>query len=406
MTVSPRARILCVDDEPAVLEGLRLALRPYPFEILTAASAIRGLEILAATPVDVVVSDEQMPGMSGSEFLEIVCRKYPETVRITLTGQASLDAAIRAINEGEIYRFVLKPCNPVDLAHNIQSALQLKRLRDESVQLLAALRQRTADLSAANAELQQANERAERANRAKDVFLASMSHELRTPLHGILSFAQFGIRQGATAKPEELRDYFLHIHESGETLLALLNGLLDLAKLESGRMNYSWGEGDLADLAAEVSDEWSAACWERGLKVHLEGFEEPVPVKTDPARLKQVMRNVVGNAVKFTRSVIVLRLERDRGADVVRLRILDDGPGIPAAELEVVFEKFVQSSTTQSGAGGTGLGLAICREIVTAHRGRIWAENRPEGGAMFVIELPPWSPGAEADADATPPVAA
>lgn len=136
-----RETVLFVDDEPHLLEGLRTALRKEPYEILTASSAAKGLDILASRHVDVVVSDEKMPGMQGSEFLSLVRRQYSHTLRIILTGQASLDAAIRAINEGEIYRFLSKPCSPVEIAHTIRDGLLLKNLTREGSRLLEATRQ-------------------------------------------------------------------------------------------------------------------------------------------------------------------------------------------------------------------------------------------------------------------------
>lgn len=132
--------VLFVDDEPNIVEGFQQSLHKESYNILTAISGKEGLQILRTSPVDVVVSDEQMPGMSGSEFLATVCKEYPETIRIILTGQASLEAAIRAINEGEIYRFLTKPCNAIDLAQTIRQALQLKKLTRESSKLLAAAR--------------------------------------------------------------------------------------------------------------------------------------------------------------------------------------------------------------------------------------------------------------------------
>jgi len=140
---SQRATVLFVDDEPALLDGLRNALRREPFQILTASSAKMGLELLSQRPVDVVVSDERMPGISGSEFLGIVRQRHPQTLRIILTGQASLEAAIRAINEGEVYRFLTKPCSPVQLAHTIRDALLIRDLTREASRLLTtAKRQR------------------------------------------------------------------------------------------------------------------------------------------------------------------------------------------------------------------------------------------------------------------------
>ena len=129
-------KVLFVDDEPHVTDSLKRSLRKEPYEILSANSASEALKMLAREPVDVVVSDEKMPGMQGSEFLAQVCKLYPETVRIILTGHGSMEAAIRAINEGEIYRFLTKPCNEVDLAVTIRQALQLKDLKAISQRLL------------------------------------------------------------------------------------------------------------------------------------------------------------------------------------------------------------------------------------------------------------------------------
>src|SRR2546425_2358089 len=123
-TMQPR--VLLVDDEPHVTEALKRVLREEAYDIRTASSARTALQILAREAVDVVVSDERMPGMSGSEFLATVRRSYPNTVRILLTGHASLEAAVRAINEGEVYRFLTKPCKEADLTRAIEHALQRK----------------------------------------------------------------------------------------------------------------------------------------------------------------------------------------------------------------------------------------------------------------------------------------
>jgi two-component system, probable response regulator PhcQ len=123
--------VLFVDDEPELLEGLKLRLRKQPYDILSAASGPEGLEILAKENVRVIVSDERMPDMPGSEFLTICARKYPKTVRILLTGQAGLEASIKAVNDGKIYSYLRKPCEIVDLAITIQSALQQVNVAQE-----------------------------------------------------------------------------------------------------------------------------------------------------------------------------------------------------------------------------------------------------------------------------------
>jgi len=133
--------VLFVDDEPNVTEGLKRFLRKEPYKMLSAESAKEALEILATEKVDVVVSDEKMPGITGSEFLALVCKKYPDTIRMMLTGQLSMATAINAINEGEVYRFFIKPCNEQELAYAIRQALKQKELMIEAKRLLEASKQ-------------------------------------------------------------------------------------------------------------------------------------------------------------------------------------------------------------------------------------------------------------------------
>jgi two-component system, probable response regulator PhcQ len=128
--------VLLLDDEPNVTAGLKRALHNEPWKILTAATTGGAFDILSREAVDVVVSDERMPGMSGSQFLSEVRRKYPHTIRMILSGQADLEAAVRAINEGEVYRFLLKPCNPADLRITIRQAMEHKQLVELSRKLL------------------------------------------------------------------------------------------------------------------------------------------------------------------------------------------------------------------------------------------------------------------------------
>jgi two-component system probable response regulator PhcQ len=146
-TTTNKATILLVDDEPHVTDALKRALRREPYEFLTATSGAAGQELLERHRVDVVISDEQMPGMSGSEFLSAVRKKYPHTIRMILSGHASLEAAVRAINEGEVYRFFLKPCNPTDLIITVQQALAHKQLEEQSRRLLRQYQRQASTLA-------------------------------------------------------------------------------------------------------------------------------------------------------------------------------------------------------------------------------------------------------------------
>jgi PAS domain S-box-containing protein len=258
----------------------------------------------------------------------------------------------------------------------------------------AELQRRTAALELANRALRDAKQAAEAANLAKSEFLTNMSHELRTPLHGILSFAALGVRRNQTLSPEERLEYFQLIHQSGNTLLQLINTLLDLAKLEAGRLEFNFEQLDLARLVPEVLDELRSLLEDHRLKSEFLCSAPQVQAQGDRMRLLQVIRNLISNAIRFARPGDTIEIEVSERGSHQAVAVRDRGVGIPEDELATVFDKFMQSSKTRTGAGGTGLGLAICREIVQAHGGRIWAENRPGGGAILTFEIPRHRPTA------------
>ena len=228
---------------------------------------------------------------------------------------------------------------------------------------------------------------AERANLAKTVFLANMSHELRTPMHGILSYARFGQQKIESAPKEKLKSYFDEIYESGSRLMTRLNALLDLSKLEAGKVVYAIQERDLVEVAAVIKSEMQAFATEKGLTIELKHEAQAALAAFDQERIMQVLRNLVSNAIKFSIGGAPVRIELSTVGHGIRCAVVNRGVGIPRDELKTVFDKFVQSSKTKSGAGGTGLGLAICKEIVEQHHGKIWAESDPGGETRFIFEI-------------------
>ena len=245
-----------------------------------------------------------------------------------------------------------------------------------------------------------AKEIAEKASQTKSEFLANMSHEMRTPMHAVLSFAGLGEEKSAALQAEKLQHYFQRIRQSGERLLRLLNDLLDLSKLEAGKMHVEPRLHDVRPLITEACDEFESLLSSRHIQLSIEAAGCDTEAMCDPVRFGQVIRNLLSNAIKFSpdRGRVVITFERGtktlgRRMDekttlpILRIRVSDEGIGIPPAELGAIFEKFVQSSKTKSGAGGTGLGLAICQEIMHAHRGTIEACNNAGQGASFILEL-------------------
>jgi signal transduction histidine kinase len=244
-------------------------------------------------------------------------------------------------------------------------------------------------------------ERADSANHAKSVFLANMSHELRTPMHAILGFSSLGCTKVGSASDEKITSYFTRINESGERLLDLLNDLLDLSKLESGRMNFEFSENDLQLTIVNVVDALRPLIQEKRLVIDIEPASVDTTVIYDNDKIKQVVSNILSNAIKFSpegksivvvfsNSTIKLNANKFSTADVpaISVSIQDQGVGVPEDELESVFDEFVQSSKTGSSAGGTGLGLSISKQIIKCHGGLIKADNVTGGGAVFTFSLP------------------
>jgi len=255
-------------------------------------------------------------------------------------------------------------------------------------------------------DLKQARYAAEIENIAKSEFLANMSHELRTPMHAIISFTHLCLKQfksqplndQSTAK---LHKFLSNIETSSQRLLSLLNALLDLSKLESGKIELNIQKNDLFLLSQQIYNEYSAKIKEKNIDFELNQANNSSIISCDKDKILQILSNLLANAINYSpeNNKITINIENSeliigkRSTDTkkttgILISIADQGIGIPNNELLSIFNKFIQSSKTKDGSGGTGLGLAISQEIMLAHKGKIWAEHNPAGGAVFKVFIP------------------
>lgn len=280
----------------------------------------------------------------------------------------------------------------VGMVHDISEQKNLEEmLRMNAEKLEKMVEEQTADLRAAK-------EAAESASSAKSAFFASMSHELRTPLHAINSFADLGREKIGSVPAEKLEQYFSKIRSAGQRMLEMVSDLLDLSKLEAGKMPFNFHEQDLLQVAQEIVGELQVMASSRNVFIMLESPRVPTTLLCDAQRVGQVLLNLLANAIRFSPKDGIItvvfgatelpgRRLQDAWQPALSVSVSDQGPGIAAGELETIFDEFVQSKHVKSGEG-TGLGLAICRRIINAHLGRIWAENLAEGGARLTFVLP------------------
>jgi two-component system, sensor histidine kinase and response regulator len=364
-------KVLLLDDEENILNALKRLFIDDDISFFTCTSGPEALDVLKNNEIAVIVSDNIMPGMRGIEFLQEAKRISPDSVRIMLTGHAEIKSVMNAINKGEVYRFITKPWDDNELRSAIHHSIDRYRI------------------ALLNEELREKKKELEYLNEQKSQLIGMVAHDLRNPLTVIMGLGDLLGMQLKDSLREKQLTYLARIKASSIYMVNLINNMLDVRMVESGKVRLDTAETDMVGLIRESVDLNNFLAESKNVSIH---FAHEVPellVQVDRLRIEQALNNVLSNAVKYSEGGSKVRVDIVPTGSEVVISVKDEGPGVLPEDLDRIFEPFTKGSAKPTaGEKSTGLGLAIVRKVVEAHNGKISVESRARSGTTFRITLP------------------
>jgi signal transduction histidine kinase len=383
---SIRGDILIVDDTIPNLQLLSKMLTDEGYKVRAVPSGAMALTAAQSAPPDLILLDIALPDLNGYEICQ--CLKRDDRTRnVPILFISALDDEMDKVKAFEVggVDYITKPFQIAEVVARVETHLNLQLFQDQ-------LRQTNEKLITANQQLAQARDEALRANQAKSVFLANISHELRTPLNTILGYTELLQEEAMEAGSDQYLSDLQKIHHAGSHLLTLLNDLLDLSKVEAGKLTFHITTFDVrAVVASVIADE----------RISVEKNNNAFTTEIDPmlsemvgdeTKVKQILFNLISNAAKFTSngnvSFAAHQIKR-HGKLWIEFRVADTGIGIPPEKIKNLFDPFVQADESiATQYGGTGLGLALTKRLCQIMGGSIQMSSELNVGTIFVVNLP------------------
>ena len=362
-------RILVVEDDRMNARIISSILRPSGFVTQETNSGESALALYKDFQPDLILLDVVMAGINGFE----TCRQLkadPAAAGIPvifITAKNQPEDIVAGLDAGGV-DYVVKPFQPTEMLARIRTHLQLRALVESQTRLID-------DLSKANA--------------AKNHFLGIAAHDLRNPLTSIRGLSEFMLEGSSGELSEDQRAMLRSVHTATQVMLDLLGELLDISVIESGEMRLDLTPTNFADIVHDAVFLNAITAARKQMKITCRPFKPSRPLLIDARKIREVVDNLLSNAIKFSPPGTTITVELSEDGNHQTISVQDQGPGIPADEMNVLFQSFGRTSVRPTGGEkSTGLGLAICRKFVEAHRGTISASNRESGGADFRATLP------------------
>lgn len=359
--------ILCVDDESDNVEALERLLRKK-YRVLKALGGAEALDILKSEKVSVIISDQRMPKMSGVQFLERSMKLQPEAVRMLLTGYTDVESIIDAVNSGQIFRYLTKPWDPVDLANTVDKAV-------ERFELVAELKEK-------NIQLQQALDELKVLDEAKNQFMILINHELKTPLTVISSYLQL---LADTTLSDEQKKCVMRIDGATHRLQELIEDVLDLVMAETKLLKVQARKVSVHELVNDLKEQFKPALAQKELAI--DAKVDSAHVKADEKILRSVLERLLDNAIKFGAEGSKIRIRSEEKEDRLEISMVNQGKSLTQEMIKKILKPFTLDENIMHHSKGTGLGLSICRAQLRAHDSELHIEC-PKGEFRASFELP------------------
>lgn len=389
-----RLAILCIDDEDIVLESLKeqlqLEFNNTDVIIEVAESGEEALEIAneltdEKEELAVVIADFIMPGMNGDELLEKIHKIIPDSRKILLTGQASLQGVSNAVNNANLYRYISKPWDKDDLVLTVKEALrsyqqdktiikQNKDLKELNIGLEQKVAQRTKELTELNA--------------TKDKFFSIIAHDLKNPFNTLIGFSELLLMNLENYDKDHLKEFIGIINSTSKSAYSLLENLLDWSRAQTGSLKMDPSEFNLYNVVEENVSLLKAVAEKKGIHL-LNSVEKQSTAFADENMIKTVIRNFISNALKYTPKGGVVTVSSKEENGCIETTVSDTGVGISPENIGKLFRidiNFSMKGTDDE--TGTGLGLVLCKEFVEKNKGTIQVNSSPGKGSEFTFSLP------------------
>lgn len=384
--------LLIIDDEVDITKALVRQFR-RKYNVFASTDATDALKVMEKEKIQVVLSDQRMPGMTGVDFFAQIKDKYPDALKLILTGYSDIEAVIGAINEGQVFRYVKKPWNPDELETIIREAFEKYELITNNRKLMANLQEANATLEAKvknrTAELEKVNSRLSELNIEKNRYIGMVAHDLRNPIGVAGSFSEILIDDLDSIPKETQLEYLEHINASCDFSLNLIRDFLDVSKIEAGIFELNVSELEYLSFVKKSIVHEEILARNKSQEIIIKSDSTSILASFDQNKIQQILNNLLSNAIKYSFPNTKIVIDISDNDDEIVTKIIDQGQGIPAEELQKLFTPF-QTTSVKATANekSTGLGLAIVKKIIEAHNGKIWVESEVEKGSTFYFTLP------------------